>query len=44
MEILKLIAMVFIGLLLLVGVVFLTAVLKALSEVMNEENEINNKD
>lgn len=44
MEILKLIAMVFIGLLLLVGVVFLTAVLEALSEVMKEENESNNND
>lgn len=39
MEILKVIAVVFVGLILLVGVVFLTAVLMALSDVMKENEE-----
>lgn len=44
MEILKLIAAVFAGLLLLVGVVFISAVLMALSDVMKEESEKNSND
>lgn len=44
MEILKVIAVVFVGLLLLVGVVFISAVLMALSDVMKEESEKNSND
>lgn len=44
MEILKVIAVVFAGLLLLVGVVFISAVLMALSDVMKEESEKNSND
>ena len=44
MEILKLIAAVFVALILLVGVVFLTAVLAALADIAKEENDKNHEE